>query len=386
MKIVYLFRSLAIMGGAEKIIIDKMNYFADNFHYDISVITYEQGEHPIVYPLSSKVKHINLNFPFYKLYKYNILKRAWLFLKMKYDFQKTVKEQINLIKPEITICTTYSYIDISTILGLHDKSYKIIESHSAKRSIGKADNFKVNGFKKLLASIFDYYYFKMISKCTALITLTHNDAKEWKNLKSIVVIPNMLNYYPEKIRQLSENKRIITAGRLVKQKGYDLLIDAWKTVHEKYPEWILDIYGEGEDRNTLLEHININQLEKSIIIHEPTTDIYNKYMESSIYVMSSRWEGFGLVLAEAMSCGIPCISFDCPHGPSDIITEGEDGLLVENGNVKQLAKKIGHLIEREDLRKQMGEKARENIKKFLPSNVMPQWSELFQKLLENKPK
>lgn len=176
------------------------------------------------------------------------------------------------------------------------------------------------------------------------------------------------------------SKRIITAGRLVEQKGYDLLLDAWSKVHQKHPEWILDIYGEGEDKTMLLEKRKNLALENSVLFHPPTLDIYQKYMDSDFYVMSSRFEGFGLVLAEAMSCGIPCVSFDCPHGPSDIIKDYEDGLLVEKENIKELADKICYLIENENVRIKMGHKARENVKRFLPENVMPQWKNLFESL------
>ena len=107
-------------------------------------------------------------------------------------------------------------------------------------------------------------------------------------------------------------------------------------------------------------------------------------MKSDFYVMSSRWEGFGLVLLEAMSCGLPCISFNCPHGPEEIIRNGEDGLIVENGNIEQFAEKINYMIEQKNVREEMGRKARENIKRYLPENIMSQWQQLLESLTNNK--
>ena len=118
-----------------------------------------------------------------------------------------------------------------------------------------------------------------------------------------------------------------------------------------------------------------------IFIHEPTSEIIAKYQESSIYIMSSRYEGFGMVLLEAMACGIPCVSFDCPYGPSDIIHDGEDGFLVKHLDTTALAERICYLIENPEIRKEMGEKAKRNIKRYSRENVMAQWTELFNHLL-----
>lgn len=154
------------------------------------------------------------------------------------------------------------------------------------------------------------------------------------------------------------SKKVISVGRYDEQKGYDMLIDAWEVVYRTYPDWNLFIYGDGVLKKDFEQSIKQKHLEQNIFLCAPVKDIEQKYLESSMYVMSSRFEGFGMVLIEAMACGLPCISFDCPHGPSDIIKDEIDGLLVENGNVQLLSQKICRLIQDDTLRQQMGTHAR----------------------------
>lgn len=122
------------------------------------------------------------------------------------------------------------------------------------------------------------------------------------------------------------------------------------------------------------------QIGTTFNICQPTQDIENKYIESSIYVMSSRFEGLPMVLIEAKACGLPCISFDCPHGPSEIIKHNDDGLLIENGNIEKLADAINYLIEHDNIRINMGKKAQINSDSYSPKQIMSKWVELFSKL------
>lgn len=226
----------------------------------------------------------------------------------------------------------------------------------------------------------DKHILKRIQKFDAIITLTENDKKEWKDFSNVQIIPNLLTCYPETILQDKRYKRVISAGRLQWQKGYDLLIESWREVHKRFPDWHLAIFGDGPDRGLLQTMIEQYGLSEVVHLYMPTDTIYAEYTKSDFYVMSSRWEGFGLVLIEAMSCGIPCISFDCPHGPSDIIDNGNDGFLVENGNINLLAEKINYLIDREDIRTEMGKQARKNVKRFKIENIAGQWEALFNQL------
>lgn len=173
---------------------------------------------------------------------------------------------------------------------------------------------------------------------------------------------------------------MIAVGRYTQQKGFDLLIEAWRIVAEKHPDWNLRIYGGG-DRTEFLALKDKYHL-KTLYLEEQTQNIIQKYCESSIFVLSSRYEGFGMVITEAMSCGVPLVSFTCPCGPRDIIHNNEDGPLVENGDIEQLAEKICYLIENDTIRKEMGRMAKINSKRFKIENISKEWEALFNHLLK----
>jgi len=221
---------------------------------------------------------------------------------------------------------------------------------------------------------------ELAQKFDAFVVLTKGNVKEWNRLKNIKIIPNPTSFYPSASSHLT-TKKVISVGKQGYQKGYDRLLKAWKIVCKTIPDWKLEICGKIEPTENLNALTNELKIQHCVFFHPPTKDIEEKYQEASLYVMSSRFEGFGMVLIEAMACGLPCVAFDCPHGPADIITHQEDGILVPNGNEAELAKALVQLMEDDMLRKQMGQQAKVNVRRYLPELVMPQWDALFKKLV-----
>ena len=380
MKIVYIYHSFIFKGGIERVFCDKMNYLAKNTNYDITFITFEQGTHPYAYDLDKRVKVIDINCRFAELWKYSIIKRSILKFFLKRKTKRCLSETLKKERPDIVISTTE---DIKYNYCIFNLPYRfIVESHVHMKEIIKSST-KKQFFIHSISKIFFKWKLSKINKCKLLVALTDADKRDWSKVinSDIIIIPNILTFYPDKITDYSKrSKRILCVGRLTKQKGFDLMIKVWAKIADKHKDWKVDIYGDGDLRDTLNELINNYGLNDSITLHPSTSNIYNEHMDSSIFAFSSRFEGFGLVLIEAMSCGVPCISFDCPHGPSEIITNGRNGLLVQNGNIDEFANSLDSMINNYEQRKFMSINARIDSQKYKRENIMPQWIELFETL------
>ena len=383
MKIVYLYTALCTVGGADRIIIQKANYLANEMHQDVYIITDSQKGRPIVFPLSPRVRHIELGIDFDRQYNHNLLIRGYYYFTLMHSYKKELSYWLNDLKPDIVISTLGRELDFLT--RLNDGSIKIGESHIAKPYTRNFYLMEARGFPyKQIARHWRKKQEAAVKELDALVVLTQHDADNWKEVRQAYVIPNSLPFSPEKGSSCME-KRIISVGRYSEQKGYDRLIEAWAKVNRKHPDWNIRIYGEGQDGDKLRELVRKYRIEDSFSLCPPTPDIQEKYLESSLYVMSSRFEGLPMALLEAMACGVPCISFDCPYGPAEIITPEEDGILVENGNTDKLADAICRLIENTDKRISMGKQAQKNIQRYSRKEVMKLWNELFNTLKNSRP-
>lgn len=381
MKIYYVYTALLTKGGADRVLTEKANWLAEH-GYEVSIITDSQMGRPPVFHLSPKVNLINLDIDFSKEYGHNLFKRAYLYYKLMMKYKQKMMAVMDAGKPDIVITTMGRDLDFLT--NLCKDSIIIGEAHTTKKFLRNFHLLEQQGFPyKQVAWYWRRKMDKNVRKLNGVVLLTKEDAQSWEGITRTYVIPNSLPFKStEASRQ--NNKQAIAVGRYNNSKGYKYLVEAWQIVHQRHPDWTIHIYGSGELKEEVKSLIKKNNLQDTMLMHEPTDNIREKYLESCICVVSSRYEGFSMVILEAMACGVPVVSFDCPHGPRNIIFNGEDGFLVEHLNSQAMADKICQLIESPELRKEMGKKAQLNIQRFSKDCVMKQWVDLFSSLVKER--
>lgn len=375
-KIVYCTPSLYIPGGVERVLTTKANYLADVAGYDITIVLTDGKAKESYYPLSPKVKIIQLDINFEELWHLSFFKKIFVYLKKQRIFKKRLTDTLMELRPDITVSLLRREINFLT--SIKDGSKKVGEIHVNKTNYRNFESNNTNIIKDYFAKWWMNMLIKKVKKLDRFIVLTNEDKEKWHEISKTEVIPNPIPNLSPDIGNL-KNKKVIAVGRYTYQKGFDLLIEAWRIVIEKHSDWTLNIYGSGETKAFQEQIIRLG-IEKNCKLNGPTSNINEKYEESSILAFSSRFEGFGMVLLEAMSCGLPCVSFACPCGPKDIITDGKNGYLVEPENVEALAERICHLIEHEELRKEMGKAARKRAEDFQEDKIMQKWVDLFENI------
>ena len=228
------------------------------------------------------------------------------------------------------------------------------------------------------------YYNRLVKKVQMVVALTEGDAIEWRKVTNHVsVIPNVVNLNHSGQYSNCQSKSVIFVGRLSLQKDVHSLLRIWSIVHKRFPEWQLHIFGNRGDETESIFHA-VEGIDANISIHEPTSLIFDKYIESSMLLLTSLYEPFGLVLPEAMSCGLPVVAFDCPYGPADIITHGVDGFLVRNRNINEFVEKVCLLIDNQELRIKMGKAGIVSSQRYAAHLIMPLWKQLFEQYKKNE--
>lgn len=378
-KIAYCIPSLYSVSGMEKTLATKVNYFADHLNYEITVILTDGKGKPFAFPLSNKIDVINLNINYDQIWSYHIIIKTILYLFKQITYKKRLTKTLKKIKPDITVSMLRR--EINFITNINDGSKKIGEMHFNRnnyRDFSTKGQYK--GIKGFFARLWMRQLINNLKKLDQFVVLSYEDMAQWHELNNVSVIYNPNDKFPKIVSDCNSNK-IIAAGRFVNQKGFDLLIDAWKIVSDKHPDWSLSIYGPGS-KNSFLDQIKRNGIENSCFLHEAVKDLSPKFVESSIFAFSSRYEGFGMVITEAMACGLPPVAFACPCGPKDIIDNDKNGILVEPENIIEFADKLIYLIENPQIRKEMGKNALVKAQRFRIEAIAKEWQQLFTEILK----
>ena len=299
--------------GTERAVTNLSNILQNSGNYQVIIISqYSENGKKCYYPLNADVIIEHLEMQNKGLF--DRLKKSVLLL-------QKVEELCKRYQIEILIGTTHGYnIQLSKLSG----------------NVKKIGCEHINYASAPL-------YSRVLRKLTypkldAVVCLTQKDSEKYRFVgnEKVFVIPNSLSFTIESPAKL-ENKRIIAIGRLTKQKGWDYLVAVAPKIKSFLPDWHIDIFGSGEEKESLLNQMKNNHSDDFISIKKPTPDIRNELLDSSMLVETSRWEGFSMVLVEAQSCGLPLVGFDCPEGPAEIIKDGECGYIMPVGDTTELA-------------------------------------------------
>lgn len=367
MKVAYFIECTYNSGGMERVLSVCANALCREL--EVSIITLYQKGRPTFFPLDNRIHCYDLGLE-------------------GVANKKLLKERLAefLMSHHFDIVISMGGIDMYYLPAIKDGSKKLFWFHFAidiakTTWIGPNPNL----LKKIKAQLQTWKRIYYARKYDKIIVISKADLKAWKEYtdKAVCVYNPVTIGNP--VQSDLNSKKVISVGRLDYQKGFDYLIDAWGLVAEKHKDWLLDIYGEGPLREQLQGQIDKMDLANFVKLCGRTSNVSEKYAQHSIYVMSSRAEGLGLVLIEAASCGLPLISYDCPSGPAEIIESEKNGFLIEKvGDVQMMADKICQLIESASLRKKMGEASRQMVTRFSVELICKQWLSLFNNILTEK--
>jgi glycosyltransferase involved in cell wall biosynthesis len=358
-----------------------VNYLADVLGYDITLVLTDGGQRKPAFPLSAKVKTIQLDVNFEELWHLSFLKKIPVYLSKQRIYRKKLKDTLMLLRPDITVSLLRR--EVNFLVSIPDGSVKMGEIHFCRTHYRNFEEGDSNFVKEIFSKLWMRNLIKKLKGLERFVVLTEEDHRYWPELQNVTVIHNP-SYFVAKGQADYSAHRVIAAGRFVPQKGFDLLIEAWSKVCKTRPDWELHIYGGGDKTkfHTLAERLGAERL----YLEEPTKEIMQRYQESSIYALSSRFEGMPMVLLEAMTCGLPPVAFACPCGPRDMIQPGRNGLLARNGDTQDLADQLAKMMDDEALRRRLGQLAREDVHQYDVDVIMKQWDELFRSLTDKNKK
>ena len=362
MRLLYVTTKISGAGGMQRVLAVKSDFLIVNKGYEIHIlITNAEDDESVLYDFNPQIVFHNIN-PHRSALHY-----FW-------SYKKLLNECVEAINPDIIIMMDNGLKSFLLPFILKKKYPLIYELHVSKYILKSEGIMAVKD-----KFIFPFMAFAA-SRFYAFVVLTHNGSSEWK-LNNLHVIPNPLWFTTDQVNN-TESKIAVAVGRHVYEKGYDRMFTVWKQVLASYPDWQLHIYGDAHKETDLYGLAKQEGILDNVKFFGAEKDIIKVYQNASVYLMTSRYEGFGMVLLEAMACGLPCVAFDCPVGPSGIIKDNYNGFLIEDGDIQNFTEALKKLIDDKDMHIEMGYNAKVSSAGFALPLVMKQWDTLFESVVK----
>ena len=367
MKIIYCHADVYNPGGMERVLLNKLRGWVER-GYETMVVTTDQHGRPPFYEFPPEVRMVDLGINYKDDNDKNPIAKTLGYLRRRRKHRDALTELLMRERPDIVVSLFPS--ESSFIPDIQDGSLKMLELHfnklfrlqyNRKGLLGLADRIRTKQDEKL------------VRKFDNFIVLTRQDAEMWGNLPNLSVMPNAAVTMPH-IEHKPGNHRVIAVGRLDYQKGFDRLLDAWALIPAELRKfWHLDIFGQGEWEEKLKQQIVTLGISESAAVNKPTDKIFDEYAASDFLVMTSHYEGFPMVMIEAMACGVPTVCFDFLCGPRDIIANGINGIVVPEGDLQALATAMQQLMERPEQLQHLSDQAKRISEEYSQEVIMKRW-------------
>ena len=352
MHILYVIEQMSRIGGMERIIAEKVNRLVAMSDTKVTLLLVWKDHQKPVFDIDSRVRieHIDAQ----------MMKGGLTYPIVVWRYNRLVRQ----MKPDVTILSWVTGAVLATF-GTH-VGKTIFELHHSAKTMKHA-----------------WLLHTLQRRTDVVVTLTPEDAQFFTKAKRVEVIPNFTTINCSRQPDY-DTRHCVALGRMVRAKDYPRMVRLWMKVVKKHHDWVLDIYGDGPEHKYIRQCIEEAQMGDKILLHGNTKDVAQAYSEASIYLMTSRTEGFPMVLLEAMTIGLPVVAFDCPHGPRNIVNNGVNGLLIPLNDDKEYISALTLLMDDAQRRRLMGEKARETSQRFSCESIMQRWADLFNMLVNDK--
>ena len=380
MNLLYCIPHLYNSGGMERVLTQKVNWLAAHTDYTITIVTTEPvptGMSDIYFPLDKRVKVVALNVDFNADYTKPLLPKYCAHMRHMRAYKRALTEYI--VQHGIELCISLGGKEIAFLRHLPCRT--IAEMHFAmdqRRQLIEANHKSL--FWSLVGEVRTRQLVQAVKPLERLVVLTDADKTDWQRsgCTNVMCIPNPCSLDGQKVSiKSAKSKTILAVGRLHEQKGFDLLLQAWKPIEKTYSDWSLRIVGEGPKRAELEAQIESQGL-KRVVLVGATNNVLDEYEAASIFVLSSRYEGLPLALIEAMWSGLPCIAFDCPQGPAELLAE-DRGWLVPDGDIAELTAQIAYALSHPEEALKRAQKAQSFAQTtYSEAAIMPQWVQLIE--------